>query len=296
MIPSVFSPNYVVNTPARNMVKLGRVHELAQREGLMRSALPRPLDRAVLSSLHDEFYVRDFLNGRRPLSTSNNLPWSEELVSAVLLMNGGMLSAYELACEYGVAVNVANGFHHAMPDRGEAYCTFNGLALLAHCNPSTRVFVLDIDQHGGNGTETFCAQLENLTAFSIHGSRFGCTGGLRSHLRLVREARTQPELFLRALDEALELAAEHDVLVYQAGVDCHYADPHGSMGLDDALLMQRDETVAAWARKHGKPLVVCLAGGYQSMDIVCELHLRTLRSLDACYALRSVPRQPSRAI
>ncbi|MEL6340537.1 MAG: histone deacetylase [Myxococcota bacterium] len=296
MIPSVFSPDYVVSTPARNMLKLGRVHELAEREDLVHSAIPQPLDRAVLFSLHDEAYVRDFLSGRKPLSISNNLPWSEDLVSAVRLMNGGMLNAYDLAHEHGVAVNIANGFHHAMPDRGEAYCTFNGLALLAHCNPRRRVFVLDIDQHGGNGTEIFCARLENLTAFSIHGSRFGCTGGPRSHLRLVREARTQPELFLRALDEALELAAEHDVLVYQAGVDCHYADPHGSMGLDDPLLMQRDEKVAAWALKHGKPLVVCLAGGYQSMDIVCELHLRTLRSLDACYARRSKPRQPSRAI
>ena len=175
-IPAVFSEEYVVASPARNMLKLECVATEAMARDLVEIRLPHPVTESELERVHAMEYIDAFMSGRRPLCESNNLPWSKELVRAVLMMNGGMLTASAMAQDYGVAVNIANGFHHASYEKGEAYCTFNGLALVAACFPDKDVFVLDLDQHGGNGTEDLTYRLENLTNFSIHGSPFGWRG------------------------------------------------------------------------------------------------------------------------
>ncbi len=60
--------------------------------------------------------------------------------------------AAEMALQKGIAANVAQGFHHAVYEYGGSFCTFNGLAFVAQQNPNKKIFVLDCDQHGGNGT------------------------------------------------------------------------------------------------------------------------------------------------
>lgn len=123
--------------------------------------------------LHDARYVEAVVHGQMPLAGSAYLPWSNALVDSCLHMLGGQMLAAQLAISHGLAINLACGFHHAHPDRGGGYCVFNGLALVAQQHPMWRVTVLDCDEHGGDGTEAFCALLPNLSAISIFGTRFG---------------------------------------------------------------------------------------------------------------------------
>lgn len=278
-VPAVFSSAYVVPTPAQNMTKLQMLVDQLRPQDRLTFHEPDPVTRDMLYRLHDQRYVDAMLEGVSPLCRTNNLPWSSELVRAVCMMNGGMITATRLAEHYGVCINLANGFHHAGYARGQAYCTFNGLALVAKAFSDRTVFVLDADQHGGNGTEEFTAHIKNLTAFSIHGSPFGCLGGPRSILRTLRGLTDDPSPLWRALDDAFRAAEHTDVLVYQAGVDCHADDPHGSMGLTDAQLRERDRRVFRWARQQQIPLVVTLAGGYQKLERVVGLHANTVEEL-----------------
>lgn len=279
-VKACYAPEYYAETRSRSMVKLGLVAESAAGEGLAELIHPGSIDVALLRRLHDPTYVDAFLKGVRPLAISQNFPWSEELRGAVLAMQAGQLVAAELALAEGLAANVANGFHHARYYKGGGYCTFNGLALIAQEFPTRRVFVLDCDEHGGNGTEEFTGRLENLFNFSVHGTRFGCQGSERSIPRYIPPVGNDPSFYLRTVTEGLHTARDWgaDLLVYQAGVDCHQDDPLTGIGASTETLYKRDFQVFDFARKQQMPILFVLAGGYQEMEQLVPLHVNTFRA------------------
>ena len=66
-----------------------------------------------------------------------------------------------------------------------------------------------------------------------------------------------------------------DLIIYQAGMDCHQNDPFGSPWLTTELLEKREELVFSLAKKHKIPLLFVLAGGYQALPDLVPLHLKT---------------------
>src|SRR5690606_19831316 len=55
-------------------------------------------------------------------------------------------------------INLAGGFHHAKPDRGEGFCIYNDIALATIAVRSerliadnSRILYVDLDAHQGNG-------------------------------------------------------------------------------------------------------------------------------------------------
>lgn len=241
---------------------------------------PPPIDTQVLRSLHDERYVDHFLRGEEPLASSQGVAWSPRIRDAVLAMLGGQLEAVTHAFATGVSMNLARGFHHAVRSRGSGYCAMNGLALVAHCMPDKRVFVIDCDEHGGNGTAEFTAQLPNLFAASIFGTRFGCIGGERSLTYPVNVRRDGFSSYREALDdvETHLVAIAPDIILYQAGVDCHEDDPKGRAGLSTRDLRERDLRVFEMARRQRCPIVFVVAGGYQDPHTLAHLNGNTVRA------------------
>lgn len=251
---------------------------------------PSPLDPAALRDLHDPRYVDAVLGGTPPLAGSSYLAWSPGLVDACLAMLGGQLLGTGLALSSGLAINLACGFHHAHPERGGGFCVFNGLALIAHARPSLRVAVLDCDEHGGDGTEAFCARLPNLTAISIFGTRFGVRGGRRSVALAVPSSAdgTRDAGYLETLDQAIDrlLRLRPDILVYQASADSHVDDPKATLRLSRETLMQRDRRVLRAMHWAHIPVLITLAGGYQSPDRVSRLYRQTI---EVALELRRAP-------
>lgn len=288
MIPACFCDHYVVLTRSRNMEKLGAVAAAVHDRGLARLVDPGILDTGLLYALHDEDYVSAFLDGRPPLASSQNLAWSEALRGAVLAMQAGQLRSARLALEEGVAANIANGFHHARVARGGGFCTFNGLALVALTFPERRVFVLDCDEHGGNGTEEFARRLPNLFNYSIFGKRFGCRGGVRSIADAIEGGAGGFGQYRAALYRAFQQARtwRPDLILYQAGVDCHVDDPIGRGSLTEEDLARRDRMVFDFCRAEGIPVAFSLAGGYRSLESTTALHLNTFRAALSVYRSR----------
>ncbi len=241
---------------------------------------PPMLQPSRLAGLHDEAYLAAFLTGREPMASRQGIPWSPRVRDATLAMLGGQLAAAEAAQRHGIAMNIARGFHHAAPDCGSGYCPLNGLALLAHDAPDKRVMVIDCDEHGGNGTEEFAARLPNLYNVSIFGTRFGCRGGTRSWATQVRVREDGFQRYLDALDEAQALVDAHrpDLLVYQAGADCHEDDPKSQVGLTTAQMFVRDLYVFRMARTRRIPILFVVAGGYQQAQRVARLNANTVRA------------------
>ncbi|PTQ89990.1 histone deacetylase [Agitococcus lubricus] len=285
MLKACYSERYFAPTLSRSMEKLTAIANQLTVRQLAELVEPTGIHPDLLRQLHQPALVDAFLVGEKPLATLQGFQWSEQLRDAVLAIHGGQLLAANLAFEYGIAANIAQGFHHAGYDYGSGYCTFNGLALIAQQYAHKRVFVLDCDQHGGNGTADFCERLTNLFNFTIYGLRFGHVDGTRSLGRLVHRDHGSFAQYCQVLEEGFShvLDWQTDLLIYQAGVDCHQADPFGSAWFDTTSLYERDKMVFEFAKRHNIPILFVLAGGYQAFHQLVELHINTFIAANQVY-------------
>lgn len=280
------------------LARLENTRALLQRLDLVELHDAQAIAPQLLEGLHHEAYLRAFLEGHAPLASRQGIAWTPRVRDASLAMLGGQLQAARHALDAGIAMNIARGFHHAHPAAGAGFCALNGLALIAQVMPERRIMVIDCDEHGGNGTEEFAASLSNLYAVSIFGTRFGCRGGTRSWAcHVTREQGFAA--YRHALDDATALVDAHqpDLLVYQAGVDCHQDDPKSQLKLTTRELFERDFRVFRMARQRRIPVLFVVAGGYQEAERVARLNANTVRAALAAWrehALLSVPRRPGR--
>lgn len=284
---AVFHPEYA---PAGypHFQRLAIVAAHAQAEGLAQLRQPQRAGWSDLEGLHDAAYLAAYRDGIEPLASSCGLMWSPKLAEGTLRMLGGQSLAAELAFAHGLCFNIACGFHHALPMRGAGFCALNGLAWLAHRFPAKRIAVLDCDEHGGDGTEAFCARLPNLSQVTIFGSRFGARGGVRSlAVRVPPEsARDSEQIYLDAVEDGIAhlLRGEPDLVVFQAGMDAHRDDPKSSLRLSTETLSRRDALVLRSFARCGVPLVVVLAGAYQAPADIAALYANTLRHARRAWA------------
>ncbi len=269
------------------LARLSVAAEWLDRLGLVEFKPPRPFDPGCLAGLHSEAYIRAFLNGEEPLASSQGIAWTPAVRDAALAMLAGQLDGAAHAFAHGLAMNLARGFHHAVRERGSGFCPLNGLALIAHNLPERRIFVLDCDEHGGNGTEEFAAELPNLFNASIFGTRFGCRGGKRSWAFQVRvQEQGYDDGYMAALKAAEHLIQLHrpDLIVYQAGTDCHHADPKSRVGLSTRQMFRRDLFVFRMARSLRIPLLFVVAGGYQQAERIARLNVNTVRAAQRAFS------------
>jgi acetoin utilization deacetylase AcuC-like enzyme len=277
-VRTAFSASYYAKTPQPSMRKLPLVAQQAANAGFATLVEPQPASRADLERIHRHSYVESILSGDGPLSHCAFGFWSEAYRDGVLAINGGNLLAARMALEDGIAANVAQGFHHAAPRNGGGFCTFNGLALVAALHPDLDVFVLDCDEHGGDGTAQFTKTLPNLFNFSICGSAMGTFEGPRSIVRKVPAGDEAQALCY--LDEALSLISEKRprLVIYQAGMDPHCDDPLSRSKMSGDFLARRDALVMeTLALELAIPFFFVLAGGYQEPmeQKLVPLHVRT---------------------
>ena len=278
-LPCFYSPKYT-STEAATLAELATAADRISTIPGVDLQTPKPIEIDLLQGLHSDNYLHDFLEGREPLASSQGIKWSPNIRDAVLAMLGGQLEGAEAAFQHGIAMNIARGFHHAVYERGSGYCAINGLALIAHRYPHKRIAVLDCDEHGGNGTEEFTARLPNLFNISIFGTRFGCRGSARSWALKVLAQEAGFDIYISALRAAEDLISDlnPDILLYQAGTDCHHEDPKNRSGLTTEELYLRDQFVFTLARQRRIPILFIVAGGYQSPENIAKLNVNTVHA------------------
>jgi len=286
MLKACYSPRYFAQTHTNSMEKLTAVADVLRMHQMAELVDPGLIDVEILRKLHHPQYVDAFLSGQSAFATIQGFkPWNEQLRDAILSVQAGQLLGAEIALQEGVAANIAQGFHHASYESGAAYCTFNGLALVAKQYPEKRIFILDCDQHGGDGTAIFTNRMTNLINFGIFGIRFGCKAGERSLTRYIHPKQGNFDLYREAIFEAFQYASgwEADLMIYQAGMDCHQDDKYGSKWLTTELLFERDRIVFEMAKKMKIPMLFVLAGGYQNLTDLVPLHVNTFKAASEIY-------------
>ena len=229
---------------------------------------PDPLSHESLQRVHALAYVEAVRTGEpRELAESNGFSWDAGMWTAVCASSGGAVAAALSALGTGRnAGSLSSGLHHAKRDRGEAFCTFNGLALAAHAAlgaGAARVLILDLDAHMGGGTYSLVRSQRGIEHLDLAVCPYvdayrpmpdsGCT------LDVIDKAA---DYLPRLATRLAAVRGRPDLVLYNAGVDLHERSGIGALrGVTTHLLAEREGVVFDWARAIGTPVAFVLAGG-----------------------------------
>lgn len=286
------SAKYAIPLPEGHRFPMAKYALLRDRvlvEGLVAQAHlhePPRADYDDLVRVHSAQYVDDVTAGTLPALEQRRigLPWSPEFVERAWRVVRGTIEASDAALSHGVAMNLAGGTHHAFPDRGEGFCTFNDVAIairrLQQRRRIQRACIVDLDVHQGNGTHACFAGDDSVYTFSMHGAKnfpFHKVPGTRD---VELEDGTGDDAYLSILSEHLPDVvrnARPDLVVYLAGADPHEGDRLGRLKLTFNGLRRRDMMVLETCRDIGLPVCITIAGGYgRDVNDTVAVHVGTV--------------------
>ncbi len=166
--------------------------------------------------------------------------------------------------------------HHAPMALYGGYCFFNNAAIAAHHVASTtgsKVTVLDVDYHHGNGTQQIFYRRDDVQYVSLHGDparaypyfsgfagETGAGGGAGANLNVPLAVGTDDDAYLVALAAACEAieAFGPGLVVVSLGVDTFHNDPISDLAITTDGFRSQGELVSQLAL----PTVVLQEGGY----------------------------------
>ena len=244
--------------------------------------LYRALD--LVCELHTDDYLWAVRDGEpADLAESQGFNWDEGIFTMALAHSAGLVGAVTNVLDKGHAVagSLSSGLHHARAERGNGYCTFNGLAIAAaHARSlgAERVCVLDLDAHCGGGTRSM-TPTDSVVQIDVSLSSFDHWRPVAADDRLVvTGADDMLDEVGRALD-AVAAVGPFDLLLYNAGMDPI------NCGATTEQLAQREALVASFVAANDVPTVWTLAGGYTGFhvteDDLTDLHLLTVDAFSA---------------
>ncbi len=246
---------------------------------------PPPPTRELLELAHDPGYLDEFEALRwTPRTQYSELPLTREIVTSFETSGSGTAEAVRRAFRWGAAVHVGGGLHHAFADKAEGFCYVNDLAVAAEAarveGLATRIAIVDLDVHQGNGTARIFQGRPDVFTLSLHQEHNYPVPKQHSTLDVGLPDGTDDAAYARALTPALERvwAFAPDLVLYQAGADPFHDDQLGGLALTFDGLEARDRAVLEGCEARGIPVVSTLGGGYaHAFEDTVRIHATTAR-------------------
>jgi histone deacetylase 11 len=287
-VPLVYHPAYNITAFGLERLhpfdsrKYRRIHDALTARGLRGRGgfvRPRPVRKLDLLKVHTPEYLQTLrspqvLAGILEVPVVSRLPkWVIDwrILRPMRYATGGTNLACRLALEHGIAINLGGGYHHAAASWGSGFCVYADAPLAAKTlydeRKVSRVLVVDLDAHQGNGTAAVFQDWAWASILDLYEADLfpvrkepedfplpvppGLTGS--EYLGLLREH----------LPKAIK-AAEPDLVIYNAGSDPFMDDPLARFRLTGEDLAERDLFVVSTVRERGIPVAMVLSGGYSS--------------------------------
>jgi acetoin utilization deacetylase AcuC-like enzyme len=171
--------------------------------------------------------------------------------------------------------------HHASKFSALGFCIFNNIAIAAQHllkkHGLSRVAIIDIDAHHGNGTQEIFYETNKVLYASLHedprsfpGTGFvdeiGEGDGLGYSVNVPLPFQTSDRVYLKAFNEIVTPIIRQykpQFVLVSAGFDGHYTDPVGNLSLSAMCYRKIYETIMNLASETcGGRLVSVLEGGY----------------------------------
>lgn len=255
---------------------------------------PAPVDHEIVLRTHDQHYYQKLLDQTLSEREQRKIgfPQSPALTLRERIITQGTIQGCYYAQEYGVAMNVAGGTHHAFFDRGEGFCLLNDFAVAAnellHQQKASRILIIDLDVHQGNGTAALFQHESRVYTFSMHGAHNYPFHKEQSDRDVPLLDGTNDNTYLTLLRDHLTDILDQfrpDFACYLAGVDILETDKFGKLQVTLKGSEQRDRFVFESLKKRGIPCMVALGGGYSAdVRIITEAHCQTFRLAKELYS------------
>ncbi len=278
---------------------------------------PAPAGWDELALVHTSEYLTNVRHGTLAPSdlATLELPWSSDMVEGFRTMVGGTIRAALIACGLDagpeaprqvahrkanldatqalnatVACHVGGGLHHAFANHGEGFCLFNDVAVavrVLQARGLSRIAVVDLDVHHGNGTAFIFESEPEVFTFSMHQQHNYPIWKPRGSLDIGLPDGVHDESYLHQLENALPavMGSDPQCVFYLAGADPYQDDQLGGLRLTKDGLRQRDRMVVEAVWEARIPLVIALAGGYaRRVEDTIEIHVATIEEAIAAEA------------
>ncbi|WP_373523856.1 histone deacetylase [Aquiflexum sp.] len=254
---------------------------------------PTFLDHKWILNTHDQKYFQKLttLSLNKSEIRKTGFPLSQDLIIREIHIMHGSVQAALFALEFGVAMNIAGGTHHAFTNRGEGFCLLNDIAISANYLLDhqfvKKVLVVDLDVHQGNGTAEIFNKNKNVFTFSMHGTANYPMHKEISDLDIGLPDMIKDQEYLLLLGEHLPKiidAFQPEFIIYQSGVDVLESDKLGRLGLSLDGCKKRDKMVLDSAKLNQIPIMCCMGGGYsEKLSHIIEAHANTFRLAQDIY-------------
>ncbi len=293
MLKVAWDKSYVLRLPPNHRFPMSKyevlpeqlIHEVTIKAANLFS--PAPIEEKWILNTHENVYWEKLkslsLSARETRRTG--FPLTQAIIDREVTIMDGTRQCVHYAIENGVAMNIAGGTHHAFTNKGEGFCLLNDIAIAANYlleqRLASKILVVDLDVHQGNGTAQIFRNETRVFTFSMHGANNYPMIKESSDLDIGLPDFTDDQFYLKTLHSNLSNLmdqVEPDFLFFQSGVDVLATDKLGRLSLTREGCKQRDRIVLQMAKDNEVPIVASMGGGYSPdfKDII-EAHANTYR-------------------
>lgn len=288
-----FDPVYIHPLPEGHrfpMIKYELIPEQLIYEGLISEKnlfSPSKVQEEIILLSHEKDYWERLKN--LELSPAeirrSGFPLSAGLIERELIIAQGTINCCLYAIEHGIAFNVAGGTHHAGSNWAEGFCLLNDQAIAANYllakGLSSRILIIDLDVHQGNGTAEIFRNEKRVFTFSMHAEKNFPFRKEYSNLDIGLPDGVSDIEYLTILSSHLTILFaeyEFDFVFYLAGVDILVTDRLGKLNVSTKACKERDEMVLGLCKKLKLPVQVSMGGGYSpKVSDIVDAHCNTFR-------------------
>lgn len=294
MLKIAFNDYYIHSLPEGHRFPMAK-YELLPKQLLLEGTVeedaffsPGKIAKEHVLAVHKEEYFNDLLGLKldRAAQRKTGFVHNEDLILREQIIIEGTRRCAEYAIEHGVSMNIAGGTHHSFTDRGEGFCLLNDQAIaskwLLNNSKASKILIIDLDVHQGNGTAEIFQNTPEVFTFSMHGENNYPLKKETSDLDVPLPDGIKDNEYIYLLEQSLDRILKiftPDFLFFQSGIDIIETDKLGRLGVSIKGCKQRDKIVLNLAKELNLPIVVSMGGGYsEEIKYIIEAHANTFRT------------------